>query len=273
MRRVFCGAAAAALVILTAAAAAAQTGAPAPGPWPPQQQGFWPLGALAPENLRKPRAPAPVDLTGTWLIVPDAKTGGVSTFRPMPKLKPEAQRLFELGQQANAEGKAFRDDTGACWPAGMPKYMNRVWPIQIFQLPTMILMVQQLNNQLRWIYLDGRGHADPEIAPPTYNGDSIGRWEGDTLVIDTTQFEPTRHWVEQGVPVSKQFHIVERIRLAEGGKAMLVTLIMTDPVNWEGEWVNEKRYLRVDDQDSGEVQCLPDLNDHLPATGPQHNVR
>ncbi len=155
----------------------------------------------------------------------------------------------------------------------MPKFMNRVWPIQIMQAPTMILMVQQLNNQSRWIYLDGRGHADPEIAPPSYNGDSIGRWEGDTLVVDTTQFQPNRHWVEQGVPVSDQFHIVERIRLADAGKEMQVTLVMTDPVNWEGEWVNEKRYRRADDQDIGEVQCLPDLNEHLPATGPAHNVR
>jgi hypothetical protein len=242
-------------------------------PWPPQQKGFWPLGALSKENLRKPRPAAPFDVTGTWMVQPEAKTGGVTTFRPMPKLKPEAQKLFEASQKANAEGKAFRDDTGACFPAGMPKYMNRVWPIQMMQYPTMIVMILELNNQIRWIYTDGRGHADPEVTPATYNGNSIGRWEGDALVVDTTQFEPAKHWVESGVPVSDQLHIVERIRMAEGGKALLVTLTMTDPVNWEGEWVNEKRYLRVEDQDIAEVNCLPDLNDHLAATQADHNVR
>jgi hypothetical protein len=264
-----------ALAVLVAAAGSASGALAAAdaAPWPAQQKGFWPSGALSPENLRKPRPKAAFDLTGTWMVVVDPATGGAATFRPMPKLKPEAQALFDAGRAANAQGKAFHDDTGLCFPAGMPKFMNRVWPIQIMQAPTMVLMIQQLNNQLRWIYLDGRGHADPEIAPPSFNGDSIGRWEGDALVVDTTQFQSARHWMESGVPVSDQLHIVERIRLADGGKEMRVTLTMTDPVNWEGEWVNEKRYRRADDQDIGEVQCLPDLNTHLPATGPEHNVR
>ena len=265
-----------ALLAGLAACAVIGLGAPvraADAPWPPQQKGFWPLGALAKENLAKPRPKPAFDLTGTWMIQPEAKTGGVTVFLPRPKLKPEAQKLFEAGQKANAEGKAYRDDTGACFPAGMPKFMNRVWPIQMMQYPTMIVMILELNNQIRWIHLDGRGHADPEVTPLTYNGDSIGRWEGDTLVIDTTEFEAAKHWVETGVPVSDQLHIVERIRMVDGGKELNVTLTMTDPVNWEGEWVNEKRYRRVDDQDIAEVSCLPDLNGHLAATQAEHNVR
>jgi hypothetical protein len=48
---------------------------------------------------------------------------------------------------------------------------------------------------------------------------------------------------------------------------------MTDPVNWEGEWVNTKRWYRYDNSDIEEAYCLPDLNDRLPATGPGSNVR
>jgi hypothetical protein len=242
-------------------------------PWPPVMSQPWPDGALSKKNLAKPRPKPPFDLTGVWLIVPEAATGGVTSFRPMPKLKPEAQALFDASVKANAEGKAFRDDTGNCWPAGMPKWLNRVWPIQMMQYPTMIVMILELNNQIRWVYLDGRGHLDPEINPATYNGDSIGRWEGNELVIDTTNFEAKRHWVESGVPVSDKLHTVERIRMAPDGKSIDLTVTMTDPVNWEGEWINHKHYVRQEDRDITEVQCLPDLNEHLSATWAEHNVR
>ena len=48
---------------------------------------------------------------------------------------------YGMPAYANADGKVFRDDTGNCWPAGMPKFLNRAWPIQIYQEPTMILMI------------------------------------------------------------------------------------------------------------------------------------
>jgi hypothetical protein len=256
-----------------AALAAAGTALAASAPWPPMISEAWPDGALSKKNLAKPRPKAPFDLTGTWMIVNDPATGGISTFRPMPKLKPEAQALYEAGVKANAEGKAFRDDTGACWPAGMPKWLNRVWPIQMMQYPTMVVMIQELENQIRWVYLDGRGHLDPEINPATYNGDSIGRWEGNELVIDSVNFESKRHWVETGVPVSDQLHIVERIRMSPDGNTLDFTVTMTDPVNWEGEWVNKKRYTRAEDRDLHEVHCLPDLNEKIAGDWDAHNAK
>jgi hypothetical protein len=58
----------------------------------------------------------------------------------------------------------------------------------------------------------------------------------------------------------------ERIRLLENGEILEIAYIMTDPVNWNGEWRSTKRWLRVDNTDIGEVHCLPDLNDNLPST-------
>ena len=55
-------------------------------------------------------------------------------------------------------------------------------------------------------------------------------------------------------------------RLLENGEVLEIEHIMTDPVNWVGEWRNTKRWLRVDNTDIGEVECLPDLNDNLPST-------
>ena len=240
--------------------------------WIYDQKETWPLGVFEKENLAKPRPKAPYDMTGTWTIKLQPETGGFN-FAPVPKLKPEAADLFAQANKANAEGKAFRDDTGQCWPAGLPKWWTRVWPIQIMQYPTVIIMIQGLFNPVRWIYLDGRGHVNPDIREDKYNGDSIGRWEGDTLVVDTVGFEPKRHWVVQGIPVSDQFHLTEKIKMAKDHQSFTVELIMTDPVNWEGEWHNTKLMIPVKGEDATESHCLPDLNEHIGATSAEHQVQ
>ena len=203
----------------------------------------------------------------------DNRESGTFGYLPLPKLRPAAQASYEAAQRAQAQGKAYKNDEGACWPAGMPQMMTRVWPNQTIQLPTMIVMIQMLKSEIRWIYLDGRPHEDPEIKAASYAGDSIGRWEGDTLVVETTNFEPKHHWIMAGIPVGKQLKIVERIKLKDGGKTMEDTFIMTDPENWEGEWVNTKRWFRYDNSDIEEAYCLPDLNDRLPATDAPSNIR
>jgi hypothetical protein len=231
------------------------------------------LGALAPSNLAKPRPKAPFDLTGMWL-----HGGGPDNdwrFTPPPgfKLTPAAQAHYDAAQQAAKEGKVYRDDIGQCWPAGLPLIMTRVWPVAMIQLPTAIYMISEFMNSLRVVYMDGRPHTDPDIAVPSFNGESIGRWEGDTLVIDTKYFVADHHWINSGVPGSDALHIVERIRMIDDGKTLSIEYTMSDPKGWEGEWKMTKRWQRVDDRDIAEVECLPDLNDHMPTTHSNANVR
>src|SRR5215472_14772412 len=94
------------------------------------------LGALAPANLAKPRPKPPFDLTGTWMHGGGPNNG----FRFSPpagfKLTPAAQVHYDAAQKAAKEGKVYRDDIGACWPAGLPVIMTRVWPIAMIQGPT-----------------------------------------------------------------------------------------------------------------------------------------
>jgi len=223
------------------------------------------LGALAPANLKQSRPTAPFDLTGTWYINSEFR------FLPSPKLKPEAQRLNDLAAQAAQQGKAFNNATGKCWPPGMPIVMTRVWPIHMIQLPTSIVMISNFEDQVRWIFMDGRPHTDPDIYAPSYNGESIGHWEGDTLVVDTKNFETKNHFVDN-VPVSEQFRIVERIRMINDGEGLEIVYTMTDPENWDGEWVSTKRYKREHKVDFLEVHCLPDLNDGILATSDRYST-
>ena len=248
----------------TASAQAGQQSAPAV----PEQP-----SALSPANLAKPRPKAPFDLTGTW-----QHDGRANTWRFVPetfKLTPQAQTHYDLGVKALKEGGVYRDDIGQCWPAGLPLIMTRVWPIAVVQLPTAIYMVSGFMNSLRVIYLDGRSHTDPDIVVRSFNGESIGRWEGETLVVDTKYFPGHHHWLDQGgasVPASEDLHIVERFRMRPDGN-LDIEYAMTDPKNWEGEWKMVKTFRRRNDTDITEVQCLPDLNDHLPATSSKRLVK
>ncbi len=235
-----------------------------------------PLSALAPANLAKLRPPAPFDLTGNWFV---DTSEGPESWRfgpPWPTFTPAAQIHVDASIKATADGRIYRDDIGQCWPAGMPLIMTRFWPMAMIQLPTSIYMVSGFMNSLRIVYLDGRSHTDEEIVVRTHNGESIGRWEGDTLVVETRNFRGDHHWMDQGglaVPAGEQLHITERIRMISGGNQLEIEFIMTDPEHWEGEWRTTKRFNRVDDIDIQEVVCLPDLNQHLQSTTAAVQVR
>ena len=233
-----------------------------------------PLNPLAPSNLAKPRPKPPFDLTGTWFI--DLGSPNSWRFGPPPpanKLMPASQVHFEAMQKAQKEGKAYRDDIGQCWPAGLPLIMTRVWAIGMIQLPTAIYMVSHFMNSFRVVYLDGRPHSDPDIVVRTFNGESIGKWEGDTLVVDTTHFVNDHHWIDAGIPATDALHIVERIRLFKGGGVLEIEYTLSDPKSWEGEMKWTKRWNRVDDQEVTEVECTPDLNSHIPSTQSEFQAR
>jgi hypothetical protein len=231
------------------------------------------LGALAPANIAKPRPKPPFDLTGLWLHGGGADNG----FRFSPpagfKLTPEAQSIYDEARKAQTDGKVYHDDIGQCWPSGLPILMTRVWPIAMIQLPTSIFMIQELMNTMRIVYLDGRPHTDPDIAVPSFNGESIGRWENDTLVIDTKYFVAEHHWVDSGIRGSDALHIVERIKMTNQGKTLEIETTADDKKTWEGEWKWTKRFQRQDERDIAEVECLPDLNDHMPTVHSKANVR
>jgi hypothetical protein len=208
------------------------------------------LGALAPENLAKPRPKPPFDLTGTWFV--NLRNGASFRFGPpYPEFNEPGQTALREAEEARAKGVPYRDAIGQCFPAGMPMIMTRVHPTSMIQMPTVIYMLFGFTNKMRFIYLDGR--------PP------IGRWEGKALVVHTKYMEPKEHYIDSGIPVSDQFEIIERITMEEPGM-LRIDYTMTDPKMWKGEWKNTKRFIRKDYSDIPESNCLPNLNENLPGT-------
>jgi hypothetical protein len=274
MMFVFLAAGMAAMATQAAAPAAAPGAAPAaarpPGGTPMRNEdtlaqahdGYF--GALAPENLKKPRPKPPFDMTGTWFV--NLRDGASFRFGPpYPEFYEPGQTALKEAAEARARNEPYRDSIGKCYPAGMPMIMTRVHPTSIVQLPTIAYMLFGFTNSMRFIYLDGRSHSDPDIVVYTYNGESIGKWENDALVVHTKYLEPNEHYIDSGIPISDQFEIVERITMESDGM-LRIDYTMTDPKMWKGEWKNTKRFIRKDYSDIPESVCLPNLNENLPST-------
>jgi hypothetical protein len=227
-------------------------------------EGF--LGALAPENLAKPRPKPPFDVTGTWFVNLRRSFADFRFGPPYPAFFEPGQTALREAEEARAKGVPYRDAIGQCFPAGMPMIMTRVHPTSMVQLPTVIYMLFGFTNSMRFIYLDGRQHSDPDVVVYTYNGESIGRWEKDALIVHTKYLEPNEHYIDSGIPISDQFEIIERITMEDGGLMLRIDYTMTDPKMWQGEWKSTKRFIRKDYSDIPESECLPNLNEDLPST-------
>lgn len=181
---------------------------------------FWtpPLGALAPENLARDRPAPPFDITGTWFVDLNATPSSWRFGPPYPEFTEAAQVHIDASREATEQGQVYRDDIGQCWPAGVPLIMTRVWPFAVIQLPTAVYMVSGFMNSFRVLYTDGREHTPEDYVIRSFNGESVGRWEDDALVVDTRYFVDDHHWMDQGgisIPAGDQLRIIERIVLNE----------------------------------------------------------
>jgi hypothetical protein len=132
-----------------------------------------------------------------------------SYLRMYPPYKADYEKRYEDKLKATAEGRAS-DPTAACLPPGFPRIMGTPYPLEFIVQPDKVTILFEAYSQVRRIYTDGRKH--PADLDPTYNGDSIGHWEGDTLVVDTVGLRGDTVFDVSGAPHSEAMHVVERIR-------------------------------------------------------------
>ncbi|MGX7895221.1 hypothetical protein [Tsuneonella sp. HG222] len=159
------------------------------------------------------------DLSGQWERYPVAQGDPVDpryapTPIPDPPLKPEFMAGWREKQKILAqrieEGQPAGDNYVKCIPDGMPAMMMGMFPMEIVQRPEKINITQEAFNQQRRIYMGEKLPAWDEI-DPTFFGRSVGHWEGDTLVIETTGVKDyvTFRWT----PHAESMKITERISL------------------------------------------------------------
>jgi hypothetical protein len=170
--------------------------------------------------------------------------GGLAAARPAPpKLTPDAQAKLDAYRKKQTQGENLQPDQANCLPPGMPGVMTQPYPIEFLYRPGMIVIDIEAYMQFRHIYTDGRPH--PKDPDPLFQGDSIGHWEGDTLVVDTVGFVPWSN-ISPGIGHSDQMHIVERIRRT-GPEFMQIEQTITDPKVLAEPWTAVHSYKLVKD--------------------------
>ncbi len=185
--------------------------------------------AQAPTAKAQTAASTP-DLSGVWLV---------HEFQPdmSPKAKPPMQPWAEAKfKTANPE---TNDPRLNCLPHGVPVFMYSVMPIEVIQIPGRVIMHLEDDSLLREIYVDGQQH--PKSPDLTYNGHSIGKWEGDTLVVDTVGLKATTWLDHVGHPHSDALHVVERIRRVDHN-TLQDDFTIDDPKAYTKTWTAQQVY-------------------------------
>jgi len=189
------------------------------------------------------------ELVGLWEVTFGGGPRGAG--EPPAFTAPYAARLQEY-QAATARGEIEDGPAANCVPNGMPSIMTQPYPIEILLTPGKVSILIEAYSQWRQIFTDGREH--PEDPDLTFNGHSIGHWEGDTLVVDTVGFTTDTSLGGGGMRHSDKMRIVERFRLAAPDRLEVETTI-TDPEALTKPWTRMSAYARHRDWTLAEYVC------------------
>jgi hypothetical protein len=155
-----------------------------------------------------------------------------------PLLQPwAAEQMRKLRLQLVAGATPF-DPAERCWPPGVPSVMSfPVEPMVFLQTPTEVLILYQRGQIARHVYLNAQHSRNPK---PTWYGESVGQYEGDTLVIDTIGLDDRSFVDVFNVPHTTAMHVIERYRIADNKLKAVVTV--EDPKTFTQTWSASKTY-------------------------------
>ena len=159
---------------------------------------------------------------------------------------PRAPLTATAQTAADARRKKDLDAIRGCVNIGMPALMNDRATLDIRQSATVVGMVAKSPSSTRYIYTDGRKHPDADELEGTTNGHSIGRWQGEALLVDTTGFNDRGITeIPGGGYRTARAHLVEQYQLSSDGQQLTVTFTWTDPVVFRRPHSYAFRYYRV----------------------------
>jgi hypothetical protein len=189
------------------------------------------------------------------------------TPRPaLPKLTPKyaAQYAKYLAKNRTTPGLNFVSDVANCVPPGLPVSMQWPYPIEFLFTPGRVTILIESDHLVRRIYTDGRPM--PRDPDPTYQGSSIGHWEGDTLVVETEAILSSTSPLEGISGHSDKFHVTERIRLVKPD-LLAITTTRVDPAVFVEPYTTTFYYTRHRDWRIMEYVCEQNNHDALNAQG------
>jgi hypothetical protein len=160
-----------------------------------------------------------------------------------PKLTPEYLAKWNVIAASRTRGSYEYDNVANCLPPGMPAMMSMGYGMEIMQDEQKITFFSEHQDALRRVYLDGRKPTPEVLADPTYAGYSTGRWEGDTLVVDTVALTD-KSFIDGSSPHSDKMTVHERIRFVEPG-LLEDQITVHDPEALTEPWHVVRRYRKA----------------------------
>ena len=193
------------------------------------KEGFSVIEGMPNQSAEGDTPPA-TSLAGKWLTdlstvqrYPGGFDGFFHALLTLNEKGKAAQAAYDPLSSENPESTCVGRPTPAA-PLSTSIYLME---IDLSQQEEIIVFRSEWFDEVRTIHMDGRGHPDPSERFLT--GHAIGRWEGDTLVVDTANFEDHRSPYQIGVPSGGQKHVVERYRLTEDGTHIDFEFTLEDP--------------------------------------------
>ena len=183
-----------------------------------------------------PTGPAPKnaegkpDISGAW--APNAIRQNVDLVATgvTPPFQPWAEKVYT----EHKTNISKEDPEARCLPPGVPRMSTTPYPFRIMQTPGLTLIVYEGGAHIwRKVFLDGRPH-NPQVVD-TWLGDSIGHWEGDTLVVETVGQNDITWLDESGIPHSDEMKVTERISRPDLGH-LTIEHIIDDPKTFSKPW-------------------------------------
>ncbi len=252
------GAVAASLFCLTAASAAENSSIP--NFWAPTDGWI----AINSDFVAVPGSPSPV----TW----DPKypfrrndEPGQATYRiadlSNPNLKPwVVAELKKWNDKVLAGGELGTTPRWSCLPGGVPGFsIFVVEPVYVIQSPKEVLLIYSGNREVRHVHMNVPHSNNPK---PSWYGESVGHYEGDTLVVDTIGLSTKAVVDNYHTPHTEKLHVVERYHLIEEGKRLEVNLTVDDPEAFNQPWQTKQTYTRTPNRPLIEQNCSEN-NDNI----------
>jgi hypothetical protein len=199
-------------------------------------------------------------------------TGKQPTYRiadlSNPNIKPWAKEIMKRENDKALSGGIPFSARASCMPAGVPAFMMAVVePIHFIQTPKQVTMIFSGDAQVRRVYLDVPHSANPK---PSWYGESVGHYEGDTLVVDTIGLNDKTFIDNYRTPHTEKLHVIERYKLIDGGKTLQVTFRVEDPDTFHQPWsaIGKLRRVQMPMHEEACAENNQNLFDyHIPVAG------
>jgi len=205
--------------------------------------GCWLFAAVATAQVagtKLPNGGVVPDMGGIWERIEGIR------FNPTGELPPynaEYRRRYDAAMAARNRGERVADPTSRCLPQGMPRFMVASYPLEILQTKGQVTIIAEWSSQVRRIFTDGRSHPPLDEVDITFNGHSVGRWDGQTLVVDTIGIRGDTSFDASPMTHSDQMTVMERIRLKDA-KTLIDEIVVNDPGAFTAPWKVTRTYRR-----------------------------